>query len=72
MLAAVEADLLFTLYPARGAALAALRDPSRPPNDGWRTIPPPRLVPPREREAERAPAADWLEPAAPGRPVPTH
>ncbi len=52
MLYVLEADLLFTLFPARGTALAALRDPSRPPNDGWRTIPPPRLVPPRERPVE--------------------
>jgi len=71
MLAAVEADLLFTLYPARGAALGALRDPSRPPNDGWRTIPPPQLVPPRERAAEPAAASGWLEPAPPSRQVPT-
>ncbi len=73
MLAGLEADRLFTLHPARGAALGALRDPSRPPNDGWRTIPPPPLVPPREREAEHAPApaaAEWLEQAPPGRHVP--
>ncbi len=62
MLSAVEADLLFTLFPSRGAALAALRDPSRPPNDGWRTIRPPALVPPRERPAEPEPASGWVEP----------
>ena len=61
MLAAVEADLLFTMFPARGIALATLRDPSRPPSDGWRTIPPPTLVPPRERSVDREPAPGWVE-----------
>jgi anti-anti-sigma factor len=60
MLHVLEADLIFTEYPSRGAALAALRDPSRPPNDGWRTIAPPALVPPRVRAIEPEPAPDWL------------
>jgi anti-anti-sigma factor len=76
MLSAVEADLLFTLFPSRGAALAALRDPSRPPNDGWRTIPPPTLVAPRERPVEQPvahePAPAWVEPAPTGDRIPTH
>jgi anti-anti-sigma regulatory factor len=73
MLRAVEADLLFTLYPARGAALAALRDPSRPPNDGWRTIPPPPLDTPIERQPDQVvPTPDWLEPAPSTEQVPAH
>jgi anti-anti-sigma factor len=56
LLRVLEADLVFTVFATRGDALRALRDPSRPPNDGWRTIPPPGLVPPgRERTVEPEP-----------------
>jgi anti-anti-sigma factor len=61
LLQVLEADLMFTVFLTRGDALRALRDPSRPPNDGWRTIPPPSLVPPRpERAVEPEPTLTWF------------
>jgi hypothetical protein len=43
------------MFPTRAAALRTLRDPSRPPNAGWRTIALPSLIPPSPQPVPIAP-----------------